>query len=260
MDETTQLMRLTGHSLASMMAAMPGGEAIIAPQGALGLSGEPVVDLNILVVSGGEGTLAFVERALARVAERGLPSMAMIAPGADAGLHASLAAAGLTLAGAVPLMVLREPAQSGQTRACEVRQVQDPKLARETGDVLAAAFGLPRDSVARGWEPLCAPDAPCQTWIASEEGEARSTVSVSPSGATAGIFSMATPAMHQGRGWGRTLLRRVIDHYRAAGVRRFYLQATEAGFPLYRSLGFVTVAELAAHVSGSSTQVGGHVA
>lgn len=256
MDETTQLMRLTGHSLASMMAALPAGEAMIAPQGALGLSGEPLVDLNILVVSGGEGRAGFVDRALRRVAERGLPLMAMIAPGAEVGLEQGLAGGGLSLAATVPLMVLREPPQPGPARDCDVSRVQDPEVARSTGDLLSAAFDLPRDSVTRGWEPLCAPDAPCQTWIASEAGAPRSTVSVSPSGTTAGIFSMATPAMHQGRGWGRALLLRVIDHYRRAGVGRFYLQATEAGLPLYRSLGFVTVAELAAYLSGYSTQLG----
>ena len=51
---------------------------------------------------------------------------------------------------------------------------------------------------------------------------------------------MATLPEHQRKGMGRALLTRVIDDYRRRGVERFYLGATEAGRPLYASLGFET--------------------
>jgi GNAT superfamily N-acetyltransferase len=49
---------------------------------------------------------------------------------------------------------------------------------------------------------------------------------------------MATPPEQQRRGRGRALLTQVIDDYRGRGVDRFHLGATEAGRPLYTSLGF----------------------
>ena len=70
------------------------------------------------------------------------------------------------------------------------------------------------------------------------------TVSLTPTGDTAGITLMATPPEHQGKGMGRALLSQVIDDYRRRGVRRFHLGATDAGRPLYASLGFELVAEL----------------
>jgi predicted N-acetyltransferase YhbS len=68
---------------------------------------------------------------------------------------------------------------------------------------------------------------------------------------------MATPPDRQGQGWGRALLSGVIDQLRSDGVERVYLFATAEGFPLYRSLGFDTIAEEAAWVKGHSTQVQG---
>ena len=65
---------------------------------------------------------------------------------------------------------------------------------------------------------------------------------------------MATPPEHQRKGLGRALLTRVIEDYRRRGVERFHLGATEAGRPLYASLGFETIAQLSAWVLGDSSQ------
>ena len=56
---------------------------------------------------------------------------------------------------------------------------------------------------------------------------------------------------------GRALLTQVINDYRSRGVERFHLGATEAGRPLYASLGFEPIADLSAWVLGHSTQVRG---
>ncbi len=84
-----------------------------------------------------------------------------------------------------------------------------------------------------------------------------SVVTVTPAGTTAGIWSMATPPQHQGKGMGRALLSQVIDDHRSRGVERFFLIATDAGRPLYASLGFETIADLSAWVLGQSTQMHG---
>jgi GNAT superfamily N-acetyltransferase len=96
-----------------------------------------------------------------------------------------------------------------------------------------------------------------ETYIAWGDDGPMSAVSVTPTGNTAGISLMATPPEHQRKGTGRALLTQVIDDYRSRGVERFYLTATEAGRPLYASVGFETIADLSAWVLGQSSQVGG---
>ena len=83
-----------------------------------------------------------------------------------------------------------------------------------------------------------------ETYIAWEDEGPVCTVSVTPTGDTGGISLMATPPGRQRKGVGRALLTQVIYDYRRRGVRRFHLGATEAGRPLYTSLGFDLVADL----------------
>ena len=66
----------------------------------------------------------------------------------------------------------------------------------------------------------------------------------STTGDTAAISLMATQPEHQRKGMGRALLAQVIADFRRRGVARFHLSATEAGGPLYASLGFETIADL----------------
>src|SRR5260221_630088 len=94
------------------------------------------------------------------------------------------------------------------------------------------------------------PTAGAQVFIASRGGSPMSTVTVTRSGTTAGIWSMATPPASQGQGVGRALLTGVLDAQRRAGVERFFLFATEAGRPLYQSIGFTTLAHCPAWVLG----------
>ncbi len=61
-------------------------------------------------------------------------------------------------------------------------------------------------------------------------------------------YAAAAPAQ---RHMGRALLTHVIEDYRSRGVERFHLGATEAGRPLYASLGFETIADLSAWVLGA---------
>jgi len=95
-----------------------------------------------------------------------------------------------------------------------------------------------------------------ETYIAWGDEGPMCTVSVTPTGDTAGISLMATPPVHQRRGIGRALLSQVINDYRRRGVGRFHLGATEAGRPLYASLGFELVADLSVWVLGQGISDG----
>jgi GNAT superfamily N-acetyltransferase len=142
-------------------------------------------------------------------------------------------------------------------RTCRIEEARDSAMARIAGDLAAAAFDLPTDAVGRVLDPLIMPTSTASVYVAFAGDEPMSSVTVTRTGDTAGIWTMATPPAHQGKGMGRALLSRITERLRHEGVGRFFLFATAAGFPLYTSLGFVTLAEDAAWVKGSSTQTQG---
>jgi predicted acetyltransferase len=56
-------------------------------------------------------------------------------------------------------------------------------------------------------------------------------------GAT-GVFNVATPRQHRGRGYGAAVTARAVRDGFRAGASLAFLQASDAGFGVYRRLGF----------------------
>lgn len=257
MDEATELLRLAAQGLVAAMAGGPAAEARLTPHGGYLLSGAPLADLNMMVVWPSSGTSGFVAEAGEQLVALGLPAIAMVSPAAEAEAAAPLTSAGFTAAGAFPLMALAAGAPVAPSRACDVRAAIEPGLARSAVDLVAAAFGLDRAVLAETLEPCLVAASAARTFVVMDGATPRSSVLATPAGDTVGIWNMATPPEGQGRGWGKALLTTVIDHYRRQGAGRFYLMATVAGFPLYRAIGFTTVAEISVWARGDSVQVHG---
>lgn len=161
---------------------------------------------------------------------------------------------GLTAVGTAPLMVLRAGTAVRPGRPVKVTRALGPELVGVAGDLVAAAFDVPRGAIARCIDVGITATAGVETYIAWGDDGPMSAVSVTPTGNTAAISLMATPPQHQHKGMGRALLTQVIDDYRGRGVVRFHLGATEAGRPLYESLGFEAIADLSAWVLAPSTE------
>lgn len=256
MDEIAELHRLTGKAIAALMSDAPGVEIRITPGGALGLSGEPVADLNMLALASPPSAAAerLLADSMALVEGRDLPLLAMAPPDTGAALAASAARLGLEAAGTIPLMVLHGAPRTKPLCACEIEPALGPEGLRIFSKLASAAFQLPADSLARAWAGAFGDTSGARTYVAYADGAPSSSVTMTRNGATAGVWCMSTPPERQGRGLGRALLTGVIEELRAEGVERFYLFATAAGRPLYESLGFETLAEDAVWVKGHSTQ------
>jgi GNAT superfamily N-acetyltransferase len=252
MDETEELIRLCCRALVSQMGNAPGFELHMTRSCVLGLTDEPLADFNMLTLGADPDAEAFLIRSVARARERDLPLMAMMSPHVAQALAPVATRLGLTAVGASPLMVLRAGTAVQSSRAVKVTRALGPELVGVAGDLAAAAFDVPREVVARCIDVGVTETSGVETWIAWNDEGPMSAVSVTPAGNTAGISLMATPPQRQRKGWGRALLTQVIEDYRGRGVERFYLGATEAGRPLYASLGFETVADLSAWVLGDA--------
>jgi GNAT superfamily N-acetyltransferase len=257
MDETEELIRLCVRALVAQMSDAPGFELYMTRNCVLGLTDEPLADFNMLTLGPDPDAEGFLMRSVKRARERGLPLLAMMSPHVAQALAPVATRLGLTAVGAAPLMVLRAGTPVRPSRPTKVTRALGPELVGVAGDLVAAAFDVPRDAVARCIDVGLTETAGVETYIAWGEDGPMSAVTVTPTGNTAGISLMATPPEHQRKGMGRALLTQVIVDYRSRGVERFHLGATKAGRPLYASLGFEQIADLSAWVLGHSTQAHG---
>lgn len=244
MDETEELIGLCVRALVAQMIAAPGIELHVTRSCVLGLTDEPLADHNRLILGADPDVEGFLIRSVARAKERKRPLTAIMSPQVEPALAVVATQLGLTRVGAAPLMVLRPDVAVQPGRPTKIVRALGPELVGVAGDLIAAAFDEPRDVIARCIEVSITETSGVATYIAWGDDGPMCTVSVTPTGDTAGITLMATPAEHQRKGMGRALLSQVIDDYRRRGMARFHLGATEAGRPLYESLGFETVAEL----------------
>lgn len=244
MDETEELIQLCVRALASQMNAAPGIELHMTRNCILGLTDEPLADHNRLTLGADPDVEGFLIRSVARAKERGRPLTAIMSPHVTGTLAPVAMRLGLAAVGTAPLMVLRPDVSVQPGRPTKIVRALGPELVGIAGDLIAAAFDEPRDVIARCIDVSMTETSGVETYIAWGDKGPMCTVSVTPTGDAAGITLMATPPEHQRKGMGRALLSQVIDDYRRRGVERFHLGATEAGRPLYTSLGFELVADL----------------
>lgn len=248
MDEVEELIRLCGRALVCQMGQIAGFELRMTRGCVLALTGEPLPDFNMLTIGQDADAEAFFTRSVAHARERGLPLLATLSPNVAPALAPTALELGLKPVAEPPLMVLRGAAARRSDRRVRVERALGDDLVRTAGDLVAAAFDTPRDVVARCIDVANTATSGVETYVAWDEDGPASAVSVTPAGNTAAISAMATPPERQRRGVGRALLTSVIDDLRARGVERFHLIASNAGFPLYSSLGFETIANLSAWI------------
>jgi hypothetical protein len=164
MDETEELIRLCVRSLVAQMNAAPGFELHMTRNCVLGLTDEPLADFNRLTLGADPDAEGFLTRSVARAMARGPPLLAMMSPHLAQALTPVAMRPGLTAAGTSPLLVLRAGTPVRPSRPVKVARALGPELVGIAGDLIAAAFDVPRDAVARcidvgitetaGWRPI----------------------------------------------------------------------------------------------------------
>ncbi|MCW3842373.1 GNAT family N-acetyltransferase [Micromonospora yasonensis] len=88
-----------------------------------------------------------------------------------------------------------------------------------------------------------APDGAALAACALGTVERRLGGPANPSGVVGYVFNVSTDPAHRRRGHSRACVTALLDWFRERGVRKIDLRASEAGRPLYRSLGFRETAE-----------------
>lgn len=254
MDEAEELIQLCVRALATQMIAAPGVELHMTRSCALGLTDEPSADFNRLTLGADPDAEDFLVRSVARAKERGRPLSVVMSPRAAETLAPVATDLGLAAVGTSPLMVFRPDVPVPPACPIRLARALGPELVGVAGDLIAAAYGKPRDLIARYFDVGMTETSGVETYIAWGDEGPMCTVSVTPTGDTGGISLMATPPEHQRKGVGRALLSQVIDDYRRRGMQRFHLGSSDAGRRLYDSLGFELVADLPVWILERPTQ------
>ena len=248
------LRRLTAEAFVSFLSESEKFEAVAHPGCTMALCNEPVADLNGIIVGRGANEDHFADDCRSCLS-RDLPFLAIVFPEAGDRIQEVAAELGLVHAVDFPFMVREAtPIEPTGSEDVVVQRAVGDEGALESARVLCGAFNMPEESVLRAM-PASVMDSPgVDVFVATIEGRAVGSVTLTYHGETAGIWAMGTDPEMQKRGIGRRLLSTAMAEARARGSRRFFLGATPAGYRLYESLDFETRVTTTVWVSGETSQ------
>lgn len=114
-------------------------------------------------------------------------------------------------------------------------------------DVMVAGFGLP-EVVRAPMIAVMAGFPGAINLVASLDGRPVACGTAYVTGATAGLYNVATVEEARGRGIGYAVTQELSHRARAAGARNVVLHSTEAGRPVYERAGFVEVCRVPQYI------------
>ena len=230
----------------------------------LAAGGEDMVveeDDEVLMVAGGADVAffnpAFVkdpglppDRVMERLARfygpRQVPYLLWVMEGSHPDLVDRAPSLGLAPSEGPPAMVL-EPIAALQSEGRRpagvvIEPVSDAAGLSDAVELAAAGFGMPLELCRKILTPAVLDDPTVQVVVARVDGEPVSTATLVVTDEVAGVYTVATPEEHRGRGYGAAVTAAVVEEGRARGCTMASLQASPMGAPVYERMGFRTVA------------------
>ncbi|MEI9907354.1 MAG: GNAT family N-acetyltransferase [Actinomycetota bacterium] len=126
----------------------------------------------------------------------------------------------------------------------------DPRVSLVTIDDIDAAVALMAESFLHDpvnfaflVEAFNSPDSLSKIWLLKEDGVAVSTVTTILVDDALTVWCMATPPQYARKGYGKALLRDVLNRSANTGAKTGLLGATPAGQPLYKASGWEVLEE-----------------
>jgi ribosomal protein S18 acetylase RimI-like enzyme len=233
-------------TLRLLVREMPGMYEIPGPGGVTGVvSGMPVPTLNGVFTEVTRPARADLAAVAATLAGLTVPWCIQCRGEPDTDAEQLGGQYGLSAREVLPLMLRRaEPGPPGprvdDAVARRVRVVGPTDRARFAAG-LAAGFGAPPELMAPFTTPEFFAIADAVPYAAAADGQLVSVGLGIFLGEFTGVYNIATRPAYRGRGYGRAVTSRIVADGVARGAPLAYLQSSEAGYPLYESMGFRTV-------------------
>jgi ribosomal protein S18 acetylase RimI-like enzyme len=186
-----------------------------------------------------DGAAPMLSAALAELEELGLPSSVQVRRGHTPAFAAEAKRLGFTNELELPGMAARAgDLPSPQPNGLTLTRVSG---GRDLDDALATAaggFGAPASSMAPLYMPAVLAAEGFSLYLGRVDGMPVSTSVGLTVGDTLGIFNVATPPEHRGRGYGAALTAEAARAGFANGADLAWLQSSAMGHSVYERLGF----------------------
>ena len=230
-----------------LAGAVPGGW-VRREGGALGvMTGVELGGFNGVWGEAQDVDPAAVARLLDSVREAGVPHCMQLRPGWPPEMDEIARERGLVRVAGEPLMVLEDDGQL--IAALEVEGLSLRQLMPEEGALharVAAGGHVVRQEApyreVTSPEVLRTPGLRC--YVGEVRGKPVTTALSVTTGDCVGIFRVATLPDHRRRGYGAAVTARAVRDGFDGGARWAWLSASDAGYTVYRGMGFVTLEQL----------------
>ena len=178
------------------------------------------------------------------VAKRNLPHSILLRPGCSSELVRLAKRRGMVEDEPLPLMAMQLPSDRIRESALHpdlTIRLLHPDEAEIHAAIAAEGFEAPLEMFEQLMPRGVLDQAGSRAYVGSIDGRDVVTAFGSTAGDHVGIFNVATPAAHRGRGYGTAITARAaLDGYNS-GAEFAYLQSSAAGLRVYESLGFRTL-------------------
>jgi ribosomal protein S18 acetylase RimI-like enzyme len=206
----------------------------------VGTTGIRIPTMNGVLASSVRLSPSWLELMLDDVARTGLPYCLQLPVTAPAELVQIAVARGMVRADDIPLMEIADlgPFSAARSGTGLAFRVLAPEEYQEHAPVAAEGFGIPVDLFEAMITARFVEDPATTVLIGELDGTAVTTgVSITIDDRT-GIFNIATPEPHRGRGYGTAVTGALIADGIARGANCAFLQSSQVGLRTYERLGF----------------------
>ncbi|MBA3735057.1 MAG: hypothetical protein H0W90_07660 [Actinobacteria bacterium] len=197
----------------------------------------PIRDVNGLWADS-DAAASHLQTARARANDLGTPFTVMTRAGRTPAVEDAARGLGLTEEIRIPGMTVTPADLQSPTNDGQVLRVETADGLAQALAVGASGFGVPDELVASLYALEVADLEGLRYYLARDEGRDVSTAVGFTIDSTVGIFSVATPEEHRGRGYGAAITAHAVLDGFSTGADLAGLQSSPMGESVYRRLGF----------------------